>query len=290
MNNYIEFPKLGFKFFINPEAFHIGPFTIMWYGFIICVGFVLAAVLALRACKKYGILQDDLLDYMLFGAPIAIIGARLYFVIFSWKDYEYDLSSIFKIWEGGLAIYGGVIAAVLTIFFVSRYKKQSFINFLDFIIPYIMLGQAIGRWGNFTNQEAFGGPTTLPWGMTGNGIINQLNIMKLNGSFQGDAINTLVHPTFLYESLICFAGFTFLMIYTKHKKSNGEMIALYMIIYGAARTLIEGLRMDSLYWLDTSIRVSQVLSALLFVAGIMLFIYFRMIKKVKEVNIDETIH
>jgi len=278
--NYIEFPKLGFKFFINPVAFHIGPLTIMWYGIIICIGFVLAAVLALRSCKKYGITQDDFLDYILFGAPIAIIGARLYFVAFSWKDYEYDLSLVYRIWEGGLAIYGGVIAAVITIYFVSKFKKQSFMRFLDFVIPYIILGQAIGRWGNFTNQEAYGSQTTLPWGMTGNIIASTL---------KGEAINT-VHPTFLYESLICFAGFTFMMIYRKYQRSTGEMISLYMIIYGAARTLIEGLRTDSLYWLDTSIRVSQVLSAVLFFAGIVIFIYLKKLKKVKEVDFIETIH
>ena len=165
-----EFPNLfgdkGIRIPINDTAFTIGGFEVKWYGILICAAVILCISLALHACEKHGIKQDDLLDYILFAIPSAIIGARAYYVLFNLDNYKDDWKSIFDYWEGGLAVYGGVIAALLAAFFVSLYKKQSFIKIAGFAAPYIILGQAIGRWGNFFNQEAFGGPTDLPWGMT----------------------------------------------------------------------------------------------------------------------------
>ncbi len=257
MENYIEFPNLGLKFPINPGIEITENYSIKWYGIIICFAFILCVLLALRSCERYGLSKDNLLDYILITVPCAIIGARVYYVIFSWDSYRENWTDIFKIWEGGLAIYGGVIAVVITVLIVSKIKKQSFIQILDFALPYIILGQAIGRWGNFVNQEAYGSSTTLPWGMTG-------NLIAL------DFGSSLVHPTFLYESLWCFAAFAAMMFLRRRLHQKGQMTCLYMIFYGAERALVEGLRTDSL--MLGPIRVSQWLSAILCAAGIVLFI------------------
>ncbi len=258
MDSYIEFPNLGLKFNINPGIDITDTYSIKWYGIIICFAFILCVILALKSCEKYGINRDSLLDYILITVPSAIVGARLYYVIFSLDLYKDDWTNIFKIWEGGLAIYGGIIATVIAVAITSKVKKQSFIKMLDFALPYIILGQAIGRWGNFVNQEAYGGSTTLPWGMTGNIIAREFG-------------TELVHPTFLYESLWCFIAFAVMMILRKRLCEKGQMTALYLILYGAERTLVEGLRTDSL--MLGGVRVSQWLSAILCAAGIVIMIY-----------------
>ncbi len=278
-SGWVAFPNLfgskGLKLPINDTAFKVGSFEVKWYGLIICAAFILCVVLGLRSCEKYGIKQDDLLDYVLFAIPSALIGARVYYVIFNFDNYRDNLMSVFNYWEGGLAIYGGVIAALLAVFFVSLYKKQSFVNVAGFGAVYIILGQAIGRWGNFFNQEAFGGPTDLPWGMNGDRI-EEFVLQQVRNGVEGYSIGTLVHPTFLYESLWCFLVFVFLLIYRKKwAKSNGECLSLYMILYGLERVLVEGLRTDSLYIGHTNVRVSQLLSGILIVAGIALFIDLR---------------
>lgn len=278
-DGWVEFPNLfgekGLRIPINDTAFTIGSFEVKWYGIIICAAVVLCILLALRACEKHGIRQDDLLDYILFAIPAAIIGARLYYIVFNFDHYRDNWKSMFNYWEGGLAVYGGVIAALLAAFFTARYKKQSFVKIAGFSAPYIILGQAIGRWGNFFNQEAFGGPTKLPWGMTGNEIESFVT-SQYRAGVSGYEIGTLVHPTFLYESLWCFLAFAFMMIYRKKwQKSAGEGLCLYMILYGAERVIVEGLRTDSLYIGHTGIRVSQLLSGILIIAGIALFIDLR---------------
>lgn len=272
-SGYVEFPDLfgGLKFSISEEAFNLFGFSVRWYGLLIGIGVLLCVALGMRSCRRYGIEQDDLLDYALFCLPAAILGARIYYVLFQWNAFKDDLVRVFYIWEGGLAVYGGILAAVLAAFLVSRYKKKSFLKLVDFAAPYILLGQAIGRWGNFFNQEAYGGATTLPWGMTGNQI-------AVENIYRGWRADTLVHPTFLYESLWCFLGFALIMLYrrSKYKKVDGECICLYMVLYGVERTLVEGLRTDSLYIGSTGIRVSQLLSIVLVLAGIALFIVLRM--------------
>lgn len=279
MTNIIEFPKLGLEFRISDVAFSIGPLDIKWYGIIICFGFLLSMILAMRSCEKYGISKDDLLDYLLFAMPAAIVGARLFYVIFSFDEYKGNLKAILNIRQGGLAIYGGIIFAVLSVIIVSLVKKKSIINILDFAVPYIILGQAIGRWGNFTNQEAFGGKTDLPWGMTGNIIVERLGEYGLSKQ-------DLVHPTFLYESIACLIGFTIMMIYrNKWQKAKGEIICLYMITYGLVRTVIESLRVDSL--LIGSLKVSLLISLVICILGITLLIDLRRRHKIKVMEQSE---
>lgn len=262
MEEYVSFPKLGLEFNTD-RSFSVFGLEIHWYGVIICIGMLLCIILGLRFCKKYKLNSEQILDYVICAVPSAIVGARLYYVIFSWDSYKDSPIDIFKIWNGGLAIYGGIIGAVLAIFIVSRIKKDNFLHLLDFGIPYIMLGQAIGRWGNFINQEAYGGATDLFWGMTGSIIERDM----------GEGV--LVHPTFLYESLWCFAGFAFLVYFRlKKQKAYGEITALYMCIYGIERAFVEQLRMDSLMISigSAEFRVSQLLSLALVVVGIALFI------------------
>lgn len=259
--NFISFPKLGITLNIS-QGFSIGNFEIRWYGVIICAAIIINILLGTRFCKKYGLDPDKILDYILVAVPSAIIGARIYYVIFSWDTYKDDIKSVFAIWEGGLAIYGGIIGAFLAVFIMAKIRKDSFIHLVDFAMPYIILGQAIGRWGNFTNQEAFGGPTTSIFGMTGS-IIGK----------------TPVHPTFLYESVWCFIVFAFLVFYRYRLQKNfGEVTALYMVLYGIERAFVELLRTDSLMIKIGSLdlRVSHCLSAVLVIVGIAFFIDSRL--------------
>jgi phosphatidylglycerol:prolipoprotein diacylglycerol transferase len=286
--DYIRFPYLwGLELHIKPIAFSIGDFVdVYWYGLIIAAGFLTAAVLAFRACVKHGIKTDDLIDYVIFGLPAAIVGARLYYVIFAPNavaDYWSQPLEILKIWKGGLAIYGGIIAVVITVLAVAWYKKQNPLRILDFALPYVLLGQAIGRWGNFTNQEAFGANTFNILGMTGNRIKLQLEVLKAQGVHVSSEIP--VHPTFLYESLWCIVGFALLMIYRKRfKKFDGDMLLLYLLVYGSGRAWIEGLRLDSLA--VGTIRVSQVLSIAIAALAAVLFAVFRF-RRAKKASAGE---
>ncbi len=266
-DNYVSFPNIGVVFEHLAKGVRIGSFSLRWYGLLIVIGMAICMVLGFRRTRSYGISKDDLLDYVIFGIPSGIIGARIYYVLFSLEYYSEHPEKIFAIWEGGLAIYGGVIAVVIMALIATKVKKRSFLHFMDFVLPYIMLGQAIGRWGNFTNQEAYGTNTTTLFGMTGN------LIEKAVGK------DILVHPTFLYESLWCFAGFAFIAIYRKKLQKNvGEVTALYMMVYGVERAVVEGLRTDSLMVKIGSldIRVSQWLSVALVIVGIALFIDSRL--------------
>ena len=265
MEHYIEFPNLGWKFEVSPVAWQITEnFSIKWYGIIICAALLLCVFLGFRACEKYCMSKDNLMDFILITVPSAIVGARLYFVIFSWDTYKDDFWSIFAIQKGGLAIYGGIIGAIIAVTIVSKIKKIKTMKVIDFMLPYICLGQAIGRWGNFFNQEAHGGVTDLPWGMTGNLIAYEFE-------------DSLVHPTFLYESLWCFAAFAILMILRKRLTIPGQMTSMYFILYGIERSFVEGLRTDSLMW--GPVRVSQILSVLLLLLGVGLMIYFSVKKR-----------
>lgn len=265
----VSFPGLKIDLELSREAFVVLGIPIYWYGIIIALAFLAAVLLGLRSCKRFDLEPDHILDLVLFAAPAAIIGARLYFVIFSWDQYKDNLIDIFKIRDGGLAVYGGVIAGILVAWLYARKKKISPLHLIDFGVPYLVLGQAIGRWGNFLNQEAFGTPTTLPWRMNG-----QVADYYLNNLAEGfDLTKWGVHPTFLYESLWDLAVFFFLIYYRKKKKLNGEVLFLYLIGYGAGRFMIEGLRTDSLYL--GSFRISQLLSALLVIVAVCLFILMR---------------
>ncbi|MCR5694793.1 MAG: prolipoprotein diacylglyceryl transferase [Clostridia bacterium] len=266
-DNSVSFPNLGILFNNVSVGVKIGPFSIRWYGLIICLAMVLCIILGMRRTSSYGISKDDLFDYILFGIPSAIIGARAYYVLFSLDYYKAHPGEIFAIWNGGLAIYGGVIAIAIMALVATKIKKKSFIHLMDFVLPYVILGQGIGRWGNFVNQEAYGANTTSVFGMTGNLIAGEVGN------------DVLVHPTFLYESLWCLAGFVFIAIYRKKLQKNiGEATALYLMIYGTERAIVEGLRTDSLmvHIGDFGIRVSQWLSVALVVIGIALFIDARL--------------
>lgn len=211
---------------MDPVAFELFGLSIRWYGILISLGIVLATLLAIHRAKKENINEERILDLVLITVPSAIIGARLYYVIFNWSYYQGDFFRMINIREGGLAIHGGVIAGIIVGYFFCKYHKLEFWKIADIVAPSIILGQAIGRWGNYVNQEAYGGPTDLPWGIVVDG--------------------TKVHPTFLYESLWNFMVCGFLLWYDRRKKFQGELLLLYGILYSVARFFIEGLRTDSL--------------------------------------------
>ena len=233
---------------MNPIAFEIFGIGVGWYGILIGLGMLLGVLVASYRAKKENLPDDIVIDLAIYAVPIAVIGARLYYVIFNWGYYGKYPNEILNIRQGGLAIHGSIIAGVLTGYIFCRIKKIGFWNLADVVAPSIILGQAIGRWGNYINQEAHGGPTDLPWGIMVNGV--------------------KVHPTFLYESLWNFGVFLFLLSYTKKKKFEGEIFILYLILYSVARFFIEGLRTDSL--MIGPLRTAQVISVITIVGALSL--------------------
>jgi len=243
---------------MNPVAFRLFGQPIYWYGIIISTGVLLGILLALRNAKILGMDQDAIVDFALLAIPLAVIGARLYYVAFEWEHYKGNLLDIINIRKGGLAIYGGVIGGVLAGLIFSKWKKKDFWNLADICAPSLILGQAIGRWGNFVNQEAYGYAVTNPeW-------------QWFPAAVFIDASQQWHLATFFYESCWNFIIFFILMSLRKRRKRTGVIFLLYLVLYSAGRFFIEGLRTDSLY--IGSIRVSQLLSALLFVLGIVLIV------------------
>jgi len=251
----IQFPGLGLEFNIDRVAFSLFGKDIYWYGIIIGFGVVLALIYGLYEAKRVGFDTNALLDLVIYGIIFAVIGARLYYVIFNFPGYN-SFWDIFKIWEGGIAIYGGLIGAITAGYVYCKKKKQNFFLALDVASVPFLIGQAIGRWGNFVNREAFGAETTLPWRMT---IYNEV----------GKLVS--VHPTFLYESLWNVVGIILLVLYRKHKKFTGEIFALYVAWYGMGRCWIEGLRTDSL--MLGPIRISQLVAIVS--AGIAVYVIIK---------------
>ena len=260
----ILFPGLGLEFDINNIAFNIFGRDIYWYGLIIVFGMLLSMLLAKHDKNKYGIKWDDITTFFIWAVIIGIICARIYYVVFKWDYYSNNLSEIFKIWNGGIAIYGGIIGALITAFIFCKVKKISFLNLCDFCAPYLALAQSIGRWGNFVNREAFGGPTDS---------ILRMGIFDYN-------INdyVFVHPTFLYESLITLTIFAILMVIRKNKKFDGQFFYLYMILYGIGRAFVEGMRTDSL--MLGEFRVSQILAVGFAIVFFVIYMY-NVFKKIK---------
>jgi phosphatidylglycerol:prolipoprotein diacylglycerol transferase len=259
----VSFPGLGIHDLpIDRVAFSIGSFSIYWYSICIILAFIACVSLAMFQAKKYGMTSEDVMDYALVCIPSAMVGARVYYVASSWKNYASDPMSVFDIRNGGLAVLGGVLFALIAGVIVTKFKKKDLSLAFGFLIVYIPLGQAIGRWGNFFNQEAFGTNTKLPWGMISSETTYYLstNVPTLDA-------NAPVHPTFLYESLATLVIFLILLVVRKKCKISIMPIAMYFILYGTARFFIEGLRTDSLYIGNTDLRTSQVLSAILVVAG-----------------------
>ena len=235
---------------MDPVAFNIFGIPIRWYGILISLAFLVGTILALREAKRHGLDEEVLIDLLLFAAPAALIGARIHYVIFSWNLYKDNPIQILNFRGGGLAIHGGIIAGVIVGYIFCKVRKIKFWELADITAPSIILGQAIGRWGNYTNQEAYGGPTDLPWGIMIDGV--------------------KVHPTFLYESIWNILVFLFLIWYSRKKtKAGGEVFLLYIILYSLARFFIEGLRTDSLMWKD--IRIAQLISVVSIVIAAIIF-------------------
>lgn len=228
---------------MDPVAFTILGRDIRWYGILIAGAVLIGALLAMRESKRKGLNEELLIDFLLFAIPTAIVGARLYYVIFSWDYYSNNPGQILNIMGGGLAIHGAIIAGVIVAIIFTKVKKISLWKLLDIVAPSLVLGQAIGRWGNYANQEAHGGPTDLPWGIMIDGV--------------------KVHPTFLYESIFNIMIFIFLMWYRKKSKIDGEIFLLYFSLYSLGRFFIEGLRTDSL--MLGSVRVAQLISVLVII-------------------------
>ncbi|MER2173578.1 MAG: prolipoprotein diacylglyceryl transferase [Carnobacterium sp.] len=253
---------------INPIAFSLGPLDVYWYGIIIAAAIFVAIFLSTREAEKRGIDGEHIVDMALWALPIAFIGARLYYVVFELDYYLQNPGEIIAIWNGGIAIYGGLIAGGLTVYWYTKKHGIPLWLMLDILAPSVLLAQAIGRWGNFMNQEAHGGEVTrsflenlfLP-----EFIINQ---MEINGLYY--------HPTFLYESLWSLVGFVLIVILRnkKHLFRQGEVALSYVLWYSLGRFFIEGLRTDSL-WIFDFIRVSQALSLVLFIGALSLWIYRR---------------
>lgn len=248
---------------INPIAFEFGPFAIHWYALCILTGLFVAIYLAQKEAPRKKIKPDDVVDFILWAFPLAILGARLYYVIFQWQDYAADPIKIFAIWEGGIAIYGGLITGAMVLFVYSYYHLIDPLDFLDITAPGVMIAQSIGRWGNFINQEAYGGAVKsldyLP------GFIR--DHMYIDGSYR--------QPTFLYESLWNLLGFAIILVLRRRPRllKQGEVTFFYLMWYGFGRFIIEGLRTDSL--MLGSLRVSQWLSLVLVLAGLALLTYRR---------------
>lgn len=251
MVNQIAFPKLGISLMINRVAFTVLGKDIFWYALIILTGFVLGAVFVAAGAKKRGVSVDAVWDIALYGLIFGLIGARIYYVIFDFESVRGSFLNIFKIWEGGIAIYGGIIGAVISTYVYCKKKKLSVRKVFDLCCPGLLLGQAIGRWGNFVNAEVYGGETSLPWGMSING-------------------GACVHPLFLYESVWNFAGFLIMAIFRDKKKADGQVFFFYILWYSFGRLLLEGMRQSRyiLYLVNGRLGISQVVAACGIIIGI----------------------
>ncbi|MCO6543286.1 MAG: prolipoprotein diacylglyceryl transferase [Lactobacillus sp.] len=252
---------------LNPIFLQLGPFAIRWYGVLIATGAIIGVWLALREAQKRQIMADDIIDLVLWGVPFALIGARLYYVIFQWSFYAQYPSEIIKIWHGGIAIYGGLIAALLVTIVFTQKRQLPIWLVLDIAAPSLLVGQIVGRWGNFMNQEAYGAITSASF-LQGlhlpNFVIQQ---MLINGHYR--------QPTFLYESVWNLIGLIILLTLRHRPKlfKQGEVFLSYVLWYSLGRFFVEGMRTDSLYW--GALRVSQVLSVVLFIGALVVVIYRR---------------
>ena len=243
-------------------AFTIFGIDVMWYGILMAIGMILGTLIALKEAKRVGIKEDNILDLAIIAIPVGLICARLYYVIFNWEYYASNPSQVFNFRGGGMAIHRALIGGVLAGYLFSRYKKINFFKLADTVIIGMPLAQAIGRWGNFINKEAHGGPTNLPWGIMVDGV--------------------KVHPTFLYESIWDFGIFVFLWMFRKKKSYEGQIIVLYAILYSLGRFFIEGLRTDSL--MIGPLRMAQVISLVGVIGGLIAHIYLSKKSKINRQN------
>ena len=270
--HYVSFPGLGIgEFKIDSVAFTIFGHPVAWYGVIITFGILMAALYVLYRAKQEGVKSDDILDLGIYVILFAVLGCRIFYVLTSLDEFD-SFWDVFKIWNGGLAIYGGIIAGAITIFVFCRLKKRNFYLFLDMIAPAVMLGQMIGRWGNFMNGEAHGSETDI------------FCRMGLRAGEYGEMV--FYHPTFLYESLWNLTGFILINIFYKKKRYNGQIALMYLTWYGFGRMLIEQLRTDSLYLFGSLAEVWYLkISSLIGLACFLLFggiLVYCAVKKVKQ--------
>lgn len=274
LSDRIEFPNLfSGSIAINRIAFNLFGMDVYWYGIIIALGVILAFIYAMKRTKQFGLIGDHVFDVVFVAIIFGFIGARAYYCIFINAEINF-----FDLRHGGLAIYGGIIGAALSAAVMCIIRKVKLPALFDLGGLGLLIGQGIGRWGNFVNQEAYGAPTagTLPWGMTGTIIIEDPLVVAMQNQLDkaGEGIYALVHPCFLYESLLCFVGFILLHIWSKKLRTfDGEIFLLYVMWYGTGRALIEGLRTDSLMLGD--IRVSQLVGVVSAVVALVLLIVFK---------------
>lgn len=279
MNTQIRFPNLHLSFSNVPDGITIMGFDIKFYGILIAIGFMAGLLLAQWEAKRTKQDPEVYLDYLLVMVLPAIAGARLYYVIFSWEYYKEHLNEILMLRNGGLAIYGGVLAAILTLLIFCKVRKQSPLVMADTAVMGLLVGQIIGRWGNFFNREAFGGFTDGLFAMeipvnyfNYFTIANQLPEQVLSNLSVVDGVSYIsVHPTFLYEGMWNFGVLLLLLWFRKQKRGDGQMMAIYFMGYGVGRFLIEGLRTDSLYIGSSSLRASQCLALILVAVGMYFF-------------------
>ncbi|MGN0580627.1 MAG: prolipoprotein diacylglyceryl transferase [Ruminococcus sp.] len=273
----IYFPNLGWRFHINPTAFTIGNISVQWYGIIIAIGLIAAILYCMPKMKKFGLDPDRVIDVVIGGVIGGMIGARTYYVAMKWDEYKGDIKAILNFRNGGLAIYGGLIGAILIGLIICHFRKVRKLPMLDIASIGFLIGQGIGRWGNFVNQEAFGTNTDNLFAMTG-GTIQQVirneayftdGDMYLNG-LADMSMEYAVHPCFLYESVWCLLGVAVLTLIAKHRKFDGQVFLSYLIWYGSERFVVEGLRTDSLMF--GSLRISQALSAVLVLTAVILMV------------------
>lgn len=258
--NIISFPKLHITLKINPIAFHIFGKPVYWYALIILTGFLLGLLFVYKTCKKQGVEQDNIWDIALIGLVFGIVGARIYYVLFALDEFN-SIGEMFEIWNGGLAIYGGIIGAAISTFIYCRIKKLPVAKVFDACAPGLLIGQAVGRFGNFVNAEVFGGETP---GLLG---------MSINGA-------PPVHPLFLYESLWNILGLAILLLFRNKKKRNGQVFCLYIFWYSLGRLFLEGMRNPTyiLYVIPNALGISQLVAALLIIASASIFVYLQLKK------------
>lgn len=288
----IAFPNLGLYLENVPQGFYAGNFYIALYGIVIGIGVITGIMMAARAAKISGMNPDDVWDFALYAVIFSVIGARIYYVVFEWEHYKNNLLSVFKIREGGLAIYGAVIGAFITLFVYTRIKKCKALNLGDACVTGLVLGQIIGRWGNFFNREVFGEYTDNVFAMRLpiEALRDHSDITDNIRAHIVEGTNYIqVHPTFLYESGLNLLLLIGMLLYLKHKKFDGEICLLYLGGYGIIRFFVEGIRTDQLKLAGTNIAVSQVLGITLFVFAVVTDIAVRIYMR-KNVKIEEKIN
>lgn len=283
----IAFPNLGIWLKDVPRSFSVFGFEIAFYGLIIGIGVIAGLLTAVQIAKRTDQNPDDYWDFAIWAVIFSVIGARIYYVVFSWEDYKDNLLNIFKLRSGGMAIYGGVIAAFITLFVWCRIKKKNPLLIGDTAMPGLILGQAIGRWGNFMNREVFGDYYNGLFSMQIpiSDVRDSSDITEKIASHIPEGANYInVHPTFLYESVWNLLVFVLILVYRKHKKFDGELCLLYLGGYGLGRFFIEGIRTDTLFIPGTTLPVSQVLALamVLFAVAADIVVRIRLKKRLAE--------